>query len=161
MTIINKGFSKFTKIFDQGNYRMHTHGIVLILWCLMPLIQPFLIRARMNSLHKTIGKFSYVLVPILIFNMIDLLRYILNGVQLGTIDYFFIALVISPLIAFVFFYGLAMCPQKKSTIHVRYIVCTIYQMFTPVTDRFIGFYKIRKPYLLSSIEDLIKPFQVF
>jgi hypothetical protein len=119
---------------------MHSHGIVLTLWCLMLVAQPLLIRARMNSLHKAIGKFSYLLVPLMIFTTVDLLRYKLNQVQLQTMDYFFVALVINALIAFVLFYGLAIYHRKKSTIHARYMICTIFPMFTPVTDRIIGFY---------------------
>jgi hypothetical protein len=86
---------------------MHSHGIVLTLWCLMLVAQPLLIRTRMNSLHKAIGKFSYLLVPLMIYTKVDLLRYKLREVQLGTMDYFFVALVINALIAFVLFYGLA------------------------------------------------------
>ncbi len=140
LILIDFWFTYFTKILDQDNYRMHSHGIVLILWCLMLLIQPFLIRARMNSLHKSIGKFSYVLVPLMIYTTVDLLRYKLNQVQLETMDYFFVALVINALIAFVIFYGLAIYHRKKSGLHARYMICTIFPMFTPVTDRIIGFH---------------------
>jgi len=140
LILIGFWFTYFTKILDQENYRMHTHGIALIGWCLMLVVQPFLIRARMNSLHKTIGKFSYVLVPILIFTTIDLLRYKLHGVQLGTMDYFFVALVINALIAFVIFYGLSIYHKKRSVLHARYMICTIFPMVTPATDRIIGFH---------------------
>ncbi len=36
----------FTKLLDQENYRMHVHGMALILWCLMLISQAFLIRTR-------------------------------------------------------------------------------------------------------------------
>ncbi|WP_075349705.1 hypothetical protein [Algoriphagus marinus] len=140
LILIGFWFTYFTRILDQENYRMHTHGIALIIWCLMLVVQPFLIRARMNSLHKSIGKFSYVLVPILIFTTIDLLRYKLNGVQLSTMDYFFVALVINALIAFVIFYGLSIYHKKRVGLHARYMICTIFPMVTPATDRIIGFY---------------------
>jgi hypothetical protein len=65
LMLIGFWFTYFTKILDHENYHMHSHGIMLILCCLMLLIQPFLIRARMNSLHKSIGKFSDVLVPLM------------------------------------------------------------------------------------------------
>jgi hypothetical protein len=54
-------FTYFTKVLDQENYRMRTHGVTLILWCLMLISQAYLIRAKKHSLHKQIGKFSYVL----------------------------------------------------------------------------------------------------
>ena len=49
----------FTKLFDQENYRLHLHGITLLLWCLMLIVQPYLIRTNRRELHKRIGKFSY------------------------------------------------------------------------------------------------------
>jgi len=127
-------FTYFTKVLDQENYRMHTHGVTLILWCLMLTLQAYLIRAKKYSLHKQIGKFSYVLVPVLVFTTLDLLKYRLP-ITLGTMDYFSVALVVNALIAFVIFYALAIFYRKKSTIHARYIVCTAFPMFTPITDR--------------------------
>ncbi|MEJ8818938.1 hypothetical protein [Lacibacter sp. H407] len=128
----------FTKLLEQDNYRMHTHGITLILWCLMLILQPYLIRTKCTRLHRTIGKFSYVLVPLLIYTTMDLLKYRLQPLpQLGTMDYFFVALAANALVAFAILYGLAIYHRKKATIHARYMVCTAFTMFTPVTDRLI------------------------
>ncbi len=55
-------------------------------------------------------------------------------------DYFFIALVVNALIAFSLMYGLAIFNRKKPSIHARYMICTVFPMFTPVTDRIIYTY---------------------
>ncbi len=137
----------FTKIFEQENYRMHTHGITLILWCLMLIVQPFLIKTKRTKLHRLIGKFSYLLVPLLIFTTLDLLKYRLGAVpKLSTMDYFFVALVVNALIVFVILYALAIYHRKKSTIHARYMISTVFVFFTPITDRIIH---IHFPSLLS------------
>ena len=99
-------FTYFTKVLDQENYRMHTHGVTLILSYLMLISQAYLIRAKKHSLHKQIGKFSYVLVPLLVFTTLDLLKYRLPA-TLGAMDFFSVALVVNALIAFVVFYVLA------------------------------------------------------
>jgi hypothetical protein len=127
-----------TRIFEQESYRMHLHGATLFLWCLMLIIQPFLIRKKMNLLHRRIGKFSYVLVPTLVFTTFDLLRYRIK--QQPAIDYTFIALVVNALIAFIILYGLAIYYRKKSAVHARYMLCTIFPFFTPATDRIISIY---------------------
>ena len=128
----------FTKIFQQENYRMHTHGLALILWCLMLIVQPYLIRTKRTRLHRAVGKFSYVLVPLLLFTTIDLLKFRLSPLpKLGTMDYFFVALVMNALLVFVILYGLAIYHRKKSIIHARYMVSTVFVMFTPITDRII------------------------
>lgn len=131
----------FTKITTQENYRLHTHGISLVLWCIMLISQAYLIRAKKRVLHGHIGRFSYLLVPLIIFTTVDLLKFRLQKVSTaGTMDYFFIALVLNALIAYVIFYGLAIYNRKKPTIHARYMICTAFPMFTPITDRIIHIY---------------------
>ncbi len=134
-------FTYFTRLLDQDNYRMHAHGATLILWCLMLITQPYLIRTNQRVLHKSVGKFSYVLVPLLVFTTIDLLHNRLHvNPSLGIMDFFSVALVLNALAAFLIFYGLAIYYRKKSTVHARYMICTVFPMFTPVTDRIIHIY---------------------
>lgn len=132
-------YTYFTRIREQENFRMHAHGAALITWCLMLIIQPYLIRLKNTKLHRAIGKFSYVLVPVLIFTTIDLLRFKLQNVpKPGNLDYFFIALVINALFVFLVIYALAIYHRRNSTIHARYMICTAFPMFTPITDRIIS-----------------------
>ena len=131
----------FTRILNQENYRMHTHGITLILWCFMLISQAYLIRNRQNVWHKRIGKFSYVLVPLMIFTTLDLVKYRYHELPtLGTMDFFSVALVVNALIAFAIFYALAIFYRRNPSIHARYMICTVFPMFTPITDRIIGIY---------------------
>lgn len=146
-------FTYFTKILDQKNYRMHVHGIALFLWCLMLITQAYLIRAKKHTLHKRIGKFSYVLVPVMVISTIDLLRYqFQTQAVLGTMDFFFVALVVNGLIAFLIFYGLAIYNKSNAGLHARFMVSTIFPFITPATDRII--YIFIKPLvpLLPTIE---------
>jgi hypothetical protein len=127
-----------TRIFEQENYRMHLHGATLFLWCLMLIVQPLLIRKKMNSLHRRIGKFSYLLVPALVFTTLDLFRYRIRS-QLA-IDYASVALIFNALVAFIILYGLAIYYRKKSALHARYMLCTVFPFFTPATDRIMFVY---------------------
>ena len=127
-----------TRIFEQENYRMHLHGATLFLWCLMLIVQPLLIRKKMNLLHRWIGKFSYVLVPALVFTTLDLFRYRIKSQP--AIDYASVALVLNALIAFIILYGLAIYYRKKSALHARYMLCTVFPFLTPATDRIMFVY---------------------
>jgi hypothetical protein len=130
-----------TRIFEQPNYRMHVHGATLGLWCVMLITQAFLIRNRKNQLHKRLGKFSYVLVPLILYTTLDLLRYQLAKVpELGPLDYHSVALVVNALVAFVILYGLAIYHRKRSGLHARYMVSTVFPFLTPATDRIIHIY---------------------
>ena len=130
---------------------MHLHGLALILWCLMLISQAYLIRLNKRTLHKRIGKFSYVLVPFMLFTTVDLLRYKLHHVTaLHTMDFFFVALVVNALVVFVILYGLAILFRKQSGLHARFMLCTVFPMFTPATDRIIYiFIKPVVPYLYT------------
>lgn len=127
-----------SRIFDQENYRMHLHGIVFFLWCFMLVSQPLLIRQKKQWLHRQVGKLSYVLVPLMLFTTLDLLRYRVTSQP--EIDYTFVALVFNALVVFIIFYGLAMYFRHQSVVHARYMVCTVFPFFTPVTDRIIAIY---------------------
>lgn len=131
----------FTKILDQENYRMHLHGITLIFWCTLLVSQGYLIRIKNYSIHKRVGKLSYVIVPLIAFTTVDLYKYRLNELtSLSTRDYLFTASVLIALLTFLIFYGLAIFYKSKPTIHARYMVCTIFPMFTAVIDRIIDSY---------------------
>jgi hypothetical protein len=131
----------FTKILEQENYRLHLHGLTLILWCLMLVVQPWLIRTKQRSLHQRIGTFSYLLVPLLVFTTLDL--FIFRMQQAPALDnaaYMFVALVVNALVVFLILYGLAIYHKHKPTVHARYMLCTAFPMFTPITDRIISIY---------------------
>lgn len=127
-----------TRIFHQENYRMHLHGITLFLWCSMLVVQPWLIRQKKHTIHRAIGKFSYVLVPILLFTTVDLFRYRMGSQP--SVDYVFVAVVFNALVAFVILYGLAIYHRKRPTVHARFMLCSVFPFFTPATDRIISIY---------------------
>ncbi|WP_295233853.1 hypothetical protein [Sediminibacterium sp.] len=142
----------FTKILEQENYRMHFHGIALILWCLMLIVQPYLIRNKKIQIHQKIGKFSYFLVPLLFFTTIDLFKYRFYGkIAPSNLDSFGVALVLNALLVFLILYGLAIYHKGKGTIHARYMLCTAFPMFPPITDRIISIFF---PSLLNYIPTL-------
>ena len=102
LMVIGFWYTYFTRIASQENYRTHTHGVVLVAWCFMLIVQPLLIRMKRTRVHRSVGKISYVLVPLLLFTTTDLLRYRLQQVpQPDHTDYYFVALVMVALLAFI------------------------------------------------------------
>ena len=138
----------FTKILDQENYRMHLHGVTLISWCILLIFQATLIRIKNYSLHKQIGKFSYILVPLIAYTTVDLYKFRLS--ELSTLtnrDYLFTASVLMALLTFLIFYGLAIYYKNSPAIHARYMICTVFAMFTAVIDRIIiSYFSFLLPY---------------
>jgi uncharacterized membrane protein YozB (DUF420 family) len=79
-----------------------------------------------------------VLVPVLVFTTLDLFLYQIK--RQPAIDYALVALVLNALIAFIILYGLAIYYRKKSALHARYMLCTVFPFFTPATDRIMFVY---------------------
>lgn len=131
----------FTKLLDQENYRMHLHGITLIIWCTLLISQGYLIRIKKYKIHRQVGKLSYIIVPLIAFTTIDLYKFRLNELtSLSTRDYLFTASVLNALLTFLIYFALAILYKSKPSIHARYMICTIFPMFTAVFDRIIDSY---------------------
>jgi hypothetical protein len=119
----------------------HAHGIVMTLWCALLVVQGWLIKAGGRQLHARLGTLSYVLAPLVVVATVVFLRERFGGVRaLGPVELYFLALVLNGLVAFVAIYGLAILFRRRAAVHARFMVCTVFPLFTPVTDRLIGRY---------------------
>jgi hypothetical protein len=132
--------SYFSHPLTQPHWRLHTHGIAMSLWVVMLITQAYLIRTGRKSLHRSVGKASYVLVPLIFLATLNLVHFSLKGQSTGSVTLYFLALMLNGVFAFVLLFGLAMYHRRDSVSHARYMVCTIFPLFTPVTDRLIFAY---------------------
>ncbi|GAB2558518.1 hypothetical protein [Spirosoma aerophilum] len=48
----------------------HLHGLLMLLWVVLLIAQPLLIRAKNIELHRILGKASYVLMPLMVLSML-------------------------------------------------------------------------------------------
>lgn len=120
------------------NLRYHTHGLGMILWCVMLITQALLIRLQKNSFHRVIGKISFILVPYIIFSTVYLVHALMAEVtNWRAINLFNLALMINATFLFVILYLLAIYHRRHASLHARYMLATIFPLFTPVTDRLI------------------------
>jgi uncharacterized membrane protein len=128
--------SYYGHLLDETEVVIHFHGISMILWCLMLIGQSLLIRLKKHKLHKLTGKFSYVLAPVLIISGFSLAHYTVkqSSPEYYVYDYL-VALMFLAVVAFGVLYGLAIYNRHKPAIHGRYMLATIFPLFTPVNDR--------------------------
>ncbi len=130
--------SYYSTFFQPHPTAIRLHGTAMTLWCLMLISQAFLIRWKKYKLHRSIGMISYVLVPFIIWSGLHLAYLTIQQAPQGSNPYYYmIALMYNSLIVFAILYGLAMWHRKKSVIHARYMISTIFPIITPVTDRLI------------------------
>jgi hypothetical protein len=131
--------SYFSRLGLQETYHPHAHGLSMALWCAMLVAQASLIRSGNRRLHRKVGRLSYVLVPLMVVSTVNFISFRLQGVPQPTpFILYFLALIINALVAFLVLYALAMFYRRQPAIHARYMVSTLFPLFTPVTDRLIG-----------------------
>lgn len=130
--------SYYGKLHHDMAWSMRFHGMSMTAWCLILIGQALLIRLKKYKIHNLTGKISYVIVPLILISGYNLAQVTVRAMEAGTsLYYFWIALMFISLIAFAILYGLAMWHRKVPLTHARYMACTIFPLFTPITDRLI------------------------
>ena len=135
--------SYFSNLLDQPTYHPHAHGIAMLLWCVLLIAQPYLIRSGRRELHRRIGKLSFALVLAIVLTTANFIHFRLGDIpvpQLPPAAYYVLSLILNALLVFVVLFTLAIRYRKNTAIHARFMLCTVFPLFTPVTDRLIGNY---------------------
>lgn len=134
--------SYFSRLTVQPTSHAHQHGIVMTLWCALLVGQAWLIRSGRRAMHRRLGTLSYVLVPLIVVTTARFVHFRVSALPGLTPNWlFFVALVLDTLLVFVVLYGLAMYHRRNAALHARYMVCTLFPLLPPVTDRLIAFYQ--------------------
>jgi len=141
LTIIGFWRSYFSKFF--GNFfggidqYIHFHAVTMLLWVGMLIAQAFLIRYNKRPLHRLIGKFSYLLVPILVISLVLLAHSQITVHEYG-LSYsrlYVLFLQLSLLAIFIIAYGLAIANRHKPARHARYMIGTALTLIDPAVAR--------------------------
>ncbi|MCC6815149.1 MAG: hypothetical protein IT267_01915 [Saprospiraceae bacterium] len=106
----------------------HFHAILLTTWLGLLIIQPVLIATNRLTIHRTLGKVSYLLAPVAFVSM--LLAYhnqYLRFASEGQTEQFTLSFVFSPTtdaIPFLILYVLAILNKNETPKHMRYMIAT-------------------------------------
>lgn len=106
---------------------IHIHGIFLMMWLVLLIVQPLLISTGRTQLHRKIGKVSWVLGPLIVVTMFLVGRGS-YGRSIGNFPEHqvlsIMVLDIRGFISFAIFWALAMFYRKDSASHMRYMIAT-------------------------------------
>jgi len=113
--------------FKDSTTIIHIHAALLMTWLILLVVQPMLIHLGKPKLHRTIGKLSYVLGPLIIL-FIFLVGRGSYGRSLGKAPEQVILAVmeldIRGLFSFAIIWALAMLYRKTPSAHMRYMIAT-------------------------------------
>src|SRR5574338_249967 len=118
--------SEFPHFIDK-TIIIHVHGIFLMMWLVLLIVQPLLISSGKAKLHRTIGKVSYVLGPLIIITMFLVGRgsyWRSVGVITEKENLATMVLDVRGFITFAIFWALAMSYRKIPASHMRYMIAT-------------------------------------
>jgi hypothetical protein len=130
-------FGLFPK-FENVSSVIHFHAIALMLWSFLIIAQPLLIRYKKLAIHRTLGKLSYFLAPIIVFTTLALTRYKFFERQ-GSVPLSENLSTLFPpfshMFLFSLFYILAIVYKKTSYIHMRYMIVASFVVLAPAIVR--------------------------
>jgi hypothetical protein len=116
----------------------HFHAITLMIWSVLIIAQPLLIRYKKIAIHKLIGKISYILVPLIVYSTIALTRSRFFEKQGHVPDEENLADLFLPfthIFLFAVFYLLAIINKKPSYVHMRYMIMASFVVLAPAIVR--------------------------
>jgi hypothetical protein len=118
--------SQFPNFVDKTTV-IHIHGVVLMSWLVLLIVQPLLIQTGRAQLHRKIGKVSWVLGPLVILFLFLVGRgsYLRHSAVVPEKEMLAtIVLDMRGWISFAIFWALAMIYRKDSASHMRYMIAT-------------------------------------
>lgn len=114
---------------------IHFHSFVASLWILLLIVQPFLVHYKKYRAHRPLGKFSYLLFPVLILTFILMIRRLYDKGEEK--DALFPT--VNTLLLLIF-YVLSIWHKKRPLIHIRYMIATALVFLDPVVGRIVFFW---------------------
>ena len=147
--------SYFSRLFEPTANIIHIHFVLMALWIMMLIAQPFLIKNKKLSWHRILGKVSYLIVPLVLITswlltrneyyrkIENLQNKVIDGVQNLSHLEILKAASLDPIafiavIWFITFYSLAIIYRKQSNKHARYMLATALILLSPTIDRFVA-----------------------
>lgn len=115
----------------------HVHAFLAVMWMLLLIVQPWLVRSGRLRTHRRIGRLSWILAPVFVIAVILLAHHRIKGLEGPAYDIqtYVLWLQFSIITVFSLSYALAMFHRKDMAYHARFMVCTGLTLIDPVLIR--------------------------
>lgn len=131
--------SYFSPSASRATFPQHFHAVAMLIWVLMLIVQPWLIRARRRDIHRLVGRFSFVLAPVVVVSafyvVLDNLAKLPQPYPPIGLSFFWLGLASA--VYFASFYGLAIINRRDMQLHARYMVSTALVFIVPGLGRLL------------------------
>jgi uncharacterized membrane protein len=117
----------------------HFHAFTATLWMLMLIVQPLAIRKRRLTLHRALGRVSYILAPLVVISMLLLAHDRIRGLTGARYAFqtYILYLQLSLALLFAVAYTLAIVKRRVPAVHARFMICTALTLVDPIAIRLL------------------------
>ncbi len=131
--------------FDPSTTKIvHFHAFILFLWTCTVITQPLLIRYGKYNTHRMIGRFTYVLVPLMITSFVlmwmkgftEQFSHTFSGFMDYMYEHHFHS--IADVLLIIIFYSLAIVNKKITPRHMRYMIAMTLIFIDPTLSRLLS-----------------------
>jgi hypothetical protein len=140
----------YLSTFPAGDFHVHTHASLMLLWFGFLFAQPLLIRRGRRDLHRLLGRVSYLLVPLIAAQSVLLAHARFRVLDESTLaaegHFLFLPLSAAFLFLAVWLFGIQ--NRRRMPLHARYMLCTALPLIDPVVARLLFFYAPPLPHPL-------------
>jgi len=139
LAFFNTYFSGKTFSGKPVNIFVHGHAFLATLWLTMLASQALLIRQKKFALHRTVGRSSYVIAPLVVLSLILFSHYSLNrtGIPVTVFDSRVWVYDVGQVIGFSLAWGLAIFYRKTPALHMRFMISTVLAFGSAVIFRLL------------------------
>ncbi|MCR6718765.1 MAG: hypothetical protein NVV59_00375 [Chitinophagaceae bacterium] len=144
----------FSKLFDVNGTipsYFHLHAAVMLIWVVLLIVQPMLIRKKKTNLHRTIGKVSYVVMPLLLFSVLLIINNSLKVLPVEKQHFTSIIFPFRDLFLLTTAFSLAIVYRNNIQIHARAMIITGIIFIEPTLFRFLIHIAFKGNLLLSLV----------
>ncbi len=126
---------------------VHFHATILFLWVCTVITQPLLIRYQKYNTHRLIGRFTYVLVPLMVLSFILMwMKGFANEPAPHNPSVFAAYMMkahfhsICNVTLLIIFYSMAVSNVSRTPYHMRYMIATTLIFIDPTLSRIMYFW---------------------
>ena len=129
-------FSKFFNATLDYNFYFHFHAFIALLWILLIIVQPILIKKKMVIVHKKVGRLSYLMIGLVFVSVLLLMhnRHSVDENNLGVRLF----VPFKDLIVLGVAYAIAIYFKNNVAVHSRAMIASGMVFIEPALIRFIN-----------------------
>jgi hypothetical protein len=117
---------------------VHLHSALMMLWVLMLIGQAWFIRTKRYAIHRWVGRSSFVIVPLIVASTLMLtIESLSRKPEVTPLDARIEIFTWGQVLPFVLAWGLALWYRRRTPIHVRYMVSTMFAAGSAIVFRII------------------------